>query len=409
MVGLNTWPGMESDSSVAASLTVESEAVKQASLEPLPLHGFRVGMKDAWAEGAPLQELASPPELPWTSLPNSQAASQFSAVCFWMGRKVAKGLGGGIPVGLIESAWGGSWLQAWSDEVSRGACSAPGFGVSWAPGHPGSLFNSMVHPFFPMALGGIAFLQGESNALVGQQEYYKCGLPLLVASWRRGFKGGYSPAGAAAAPPPLYFGVVELAPFARHGWGDGFPGVRVAQSLAVHGGGGEGGGLLLIPTGDARDKTGDIHPRAKKIMGDRLGEGALALLAKQQPPRGPLVIGFTDKGGGVVHLQLAPSAEGVEVREDEGFCDGVDPNACCGYGALVMGSKDGGEGGVWEDGWGISLVGPSTLALTRPPGKGGEVGPVVGVRGQYCMWPKVSVFSKQLRWPAHPFLLSKQA
>ena len=40
-----------------------------------------------------------------------QAVREFSAVCYFFGRALQQAVG--VPIGLIESAWGGSVIQAW--------------------------------------------------------------------------------------------------------------------------------------------------------------------------------------------------------------------------------------------------------------------------------------------------------
>ena len=59
----------------------------------------------------PLADLASPPHIPWTRATPS-AASRFSATCWFTGKRIADAVGAGVPLGLVESAWGGVSLQS---------------------------------------------------------------------------------------------------------------------------------------------------------------------------------------------------------------------------------------------------------------------------------------------------------
>ena len=56
-----------------------------------------------------------------------------------------------VPVGLISSNWGGTYIQNWSPEEAVLPCNC-----SWGSG---GLFNSMVYPFTvgPLALSGFAW------------------------------------------------------------------------------------------------------------------------------------------------------------------------------------------------------------------------------------------------------------
>jgi len=269
----------------------------------------------------------------------------------------------------------------------------------------------MVRPFAPfagvaMATAGVSFYQGESNALTQQAEYYACALRELIEDWLQEF----------STEKGLFFGVVELAPFASAGqWGDGFPSVRVAQGISVRSyrsssssnkssvaSGGENS-VVLVPTGDVRDPGGDIHPRLKKKIGDRLGQAALASYLDMPLPQGPSFLRFsweegTDRGGGGGFLHLWANIP-LAVKEDEGFCEGVEGAACCGIDILRAGT-------TWEAYNARFEIGtePNSLKLEVKPG-----GRVIAVRGGYCMWPQASIFSKNtFAWPAHPFVLSSE-
>ena len=401
-VGLNTQPGLESDSSVAASLQVETPATAAEAQLPLPLYGLRVGMHDPWALDAPLADLATAPELPWSALATAAQAAPFSAVCWWAGRELAARLGGGVPVGMVESAWGGSWLQAWSTPQDLAACAAPPFGAAWAPAHFSSLHNSMLAPFAvgPMALSGLLFYQGESNAIVSQAEYYRCGLAAAVRTWRGLF--------SATPLPPLFVGIVELAPFARNpqGWGGGWVGVRAAQ-LAVALDPALPPPLALTPTADCRDPPGDIHPRCKRVMGVRLGQSLAAALggggrgsaaaarrftgpayshAQAGPGEGAVTVFF--KAGG------ADASAGVRWVEDALACQGVDAAACAG--AQVL------QGGEWVAATGAAAEGGRGIVLRSSRGR--EGGAITATRYAWGMWPAVNIVSAgEGGWPCHPW------
>ena len=46
--------------------------------------------------------------------------SNFSSVCYLYGTLMNKNLG--VPIGLIDSSWGGTYVEAWSPPKSLHAC-----------------------------------------------------------------------------------------------------------------------------------------------------------------------------------------------------------------------------------------------------------------------------------------------
>ena len=78
--------------------------------------------------------------------------NQFSATCFYF----AVGLidqGHTLPIGLIQSAIGGSQIEAWMDDEALGVCSEQQLNANGqAP--PSRLFKGMIAPFVNMSIGG---------------------------------------------------------------------------------------------------------------------------------------------------------------------------------------------------------------------------------------------------------------
>ena len=399
IVGLSLAPGYEADSSVAASLQVEPEEKKREASAPLPLYGLAVGMLDPWAGDAPLAELASAPEQPWAPLATAAQAARYSALCWWAGRALARRRGGAEAVGLVVAAWSGSWLQAWATPPSLASCSAPPFGAPWAPASPSALHNAMVAPFAvgPLALSGIIWAQGESNALVSQASYYACGLAAAIRDWRALF-----------AAPGLFVGLVELAPFGRSSgaWGGGWVGVRAAQ-LAVARDAALPPPVVLVPTADCRDLPGDIHPRCKFGTGTRLGEALAAALAAAGAggaagagalaalPRSGPAYSHAERaaGGGGVRVHFVGAARGVAwvVGAGREACEGVEAGAC--GGAQVRG-----EDGAWEEA-GVEAGGGGTLLLRG----GAAAAAATATRYGRGMWPANNCVDAETGWPCHPW------
>ncbi|NQU75154.1 MAG: 9-O-acetylesterase [Planctomycetes bacterium] len=123
------------------------------------------------------------------------------------------------------------------------------------------LYNGMIHPLIPFALGGVIWYQGESNAAKAYQ--YRQLFPLMINDWRR--RWGYD--------MPFLF--VELAsymapqnmPVERQTW----PELREAQQMTLSLP--KTGMATAVDIGDA----GNIHPHNKQEVGRRLALSAMAV------------------------------------------------------------------------------------------------------------------------------------
>jgi sialate O-acetylesterase len=165
---------------------------------------------------------------------------------------------------------------------------------------PAYLFNGMINPILPYAISGAIWYQGESNASRAYQ--YRTAFPLMIADWRKQWNQGDF---------PFYF--CQLANYmakkpepGESQWAE----LREAQSLALKVP--KTGQAVIIDVGEA----GDIHPRNKKDVGERLAVIALAKdYGKSIPYSGPVydsmkvkngkaVLKFTHTDGGLVARPL---------------------------------------------------------------------------------------------------------
>ena len=73
-----------------------------------------------------------------------QSVSSFSAVLFFFGQRLHEETG--VPMGLINSSWGGSSIEPWL-----------------ATGKNNGMYNGMIAPVKPMAIRGAMWYQGETN------------------------------------------------------------------------------------------------------------------------------------------------------------------------------------------------------------------------------------------------------
>ena len=235
----------------------------------------------------------------------------FSAVGYHFGAALQKELK--VPVGLVNTSWGGTPAQSW---VSREALEAVPE-LKYYPTQKGDparkqnaatvLFNAMIHPLLKFPIKGAIWYQGEANA--GKAAEYRTLFPTLIADWRKRWGSDF----------PFY--CVQLAPFAS-GDADGvtYAELRDAQRHAT---------TALPKVGmavitDAGDLL-DIHPKDKVVPGRRLAQQALVTTyGKKGPAGGPVFAGasfeggkavcrFTDVGGGLGTKYPTPTVNGFEL------------------------------------------------------------------------------------------------
>ncbi len=205
--------------------------------------------------------------------------------------------------------------------------------IPFGPGHPAApsnLFNGMVSPMVPMALAGVAWYQGETNAPRAKQ--YKTLLPRLITSWRAAFR-----------TPDLPFLVVQLPNFRERKkvpteaeWAE----LREAQAKALN--------LPrtgLVVTIDLGDPT-DIHPRDKLPLAERLADTARQV-AYQSTQRGhaPVFDGYRVEAGAIRIL----------VRHTVGSLRTSD-------GGPIVGFQIAGEDRVWQ--WAEARIEGESLVVS---------------------------------------------
>jgi len=202
----------------------------------------------------------------------------FSAGLFYFGQRLHKELD--VPVGLIDSSWGGSPIEPWTVSGKNG----------------GGMYNGMIAPVKPFAIRGAIWYQGEAN--VGSGLKYRDKMKALITGWRKVW--GYD--------FPFYF--VQLAPWSGYGPGS-LPPLWEAQaaSLKIPGTG-------MAVTTDIVHNLGDIHPRNKFDVGNRL---ALWALAKEYGKKDLVCSGPLYKSMKVeetkIRLSFAHSGGGLESRD----------------------------------------------------------------------------------------------
>ena len=235
-----------------------------------------------------------------------ETVGPFSAAGYFFGRKLYQDLD--IPIGLINSSWGGTCIEActpwesqkddavvrqskesydardktYDPEAAKAAFeTAKKTYDEWVkggkqgkeparprgpvqprkdPNYPANLYNAMIHPLAPFAVRGAIWYQGEANA--GRGKAYRGQMERLITSWRQ------------AWGRDLAFYLVQLpnfmAPWQRPVEEGGWPDIResfmnTAKEVP------NTGTAITIDIGEEKD----IHPKNKQDVGDRLARLAL--------------------------------------------------------------------------------------------------------------------------------------
>lgn len=187
----------------------------------------------------------------------------------------------------------GEWLYA--IEHNLGKTLLPGSqSVPMGPGNPNSpymLYNNMIQPLIPYAIGGVIWYQGESNT--DNAANYRGMLTALIRDWRRNWGQGMFP-----------FLFVQLANFTdRLEYQNSSTWARLREAQLQTLSEPETGMAVAIDAGDAID----IHPQDKRTVGERLARWALAKhFGFAGSASGPLYKGMTIEASRIrVHFENA--------------------------------------------------------------------------------------------------------
>ncbi len=331
-------------------------------------------------------------QLPWSRASAATVGgaewSHFSAVCWVAGRSLAGTLGGGVPIGLVAAAWGGTCIERWCPDDALEACSQPAA--------TGTLFASMVAPLARMRFSGVWWYQGESNVGVAAwrgvcaawgAQAYACLFPALVAAWRRAFDA-----------PDLFFAFVQLSPYiaplvdGQDATRSAIAELREAQAAAAR-------ALprvamvTALDCGDFSSPHRAIHPRIKAPLGERLAAAtaAVAYGMRDAPPHAhPEVAAaaLLPRGAGAwltFRTDTLGAAGGLVLRP--ALCpDGVDARACAGWELQA-------QSGAWLAA-AAEVVSSDAVAVTWADAAVRAAGAQpTAVRYAWANWPLASLFS----------------
>ena len=212
-----------------------------------------------------------------------QNVPNFSAVLYHFGKELYEEVD--VPMGLINSSWGGSLIEPWT-VTERGS---------------GKMYNGMIAPITNFPVRGTIWYQGESNVMKKNGLAYTGKMKDLIMGWRDAFGN---------EDMPFYF--VQIAPWGNPRYLDGeLPALwegQVATLKFPHTG-------MAVVT-DLVPNLGDIHPRNKHDVGNRLARWALVkdYGKKDLVYSGPLFKAMKVEGD-KIRLAFAHSAGGLKSRD----------------------------------------------------------------------------------------------
>lgn len=280
-----------------------------------------------------------------------QSVKEFSAACYYFGVDLQKELN--LPIGLINSSYGGSQAEAWtpeqyllaSDDLRpcvertkiweaerpkakleyeqklekwRAEVEQAKASGSKLPGKPrdpdalrpyrvaSSIYSGMIEPLIPYAIRGAFWYQGESNE--ERAEQYGILLPTMIRAWRERWGQGNFP-----------FGIIQLPNYRSakaepvdEPWSH----IREAQrrtAMTTP----NSGLIVTIDLGEAKD----IHPHNKRDVGKRMCRWALAeVYGHKMVKTGPILKEAKANGSKMV-LRFTEVGSGLEIRGGEKLGD----------------------------------------------------------------------------------------
>lgn len=245
------------------------------------------------------------PASAWTKAIPSTAGG-FSAVAYFFARELH--LNKGVPIGIVNSSYGGSRIEAWMSDDMLGFDESVRLANGETERQPTVIYNKMIHPIVGFPLAGVIWYQGESNAdNLADADGYRPLFRSLITGWRTLWND-----------PTLPFLWVQLPNFSTPtgstpGLWDAWPRVRDAQSAA----------LSLPHTGEAvtidLGLANDIHPPNKAPVGKRLADVARHVVyGETLVHSGPRYASNRLLDGGVVSVAYQPTGSPITAATSVG-------------------------------------------------------------------------------------------
>jgi sialate O-acetylesterase len=233
----------------------------------------------------------------WTEC-TPETAKNFSAVAYFFGRDIAAKEN--VPVGLIDSTWGGTPADSWvsletlgtnpallpafasranfanlqadneariaaekQEDAEAKAAGKPAPNHQWHPDEtswlPAGLYNGMIAPFTPLTVKGFLWYQGETNSAHDRSPFYDTLFAALIGDWRSHFAQGNLP-----------FLYVQISSFSSPGEDWGLIREQQRRVLSVA----NTAMAVSLDVGQADN----VHPPDKQTVGARLALAARGMV-----------------------------------------------------------------------------------------------------------------------------------
>lgn len=332
-----------------------------------------------------------------------QTVPNFSAVGYFFGRDLQKAEG--VPIGLIESDWGGTPAESWTSEEKlqsspvlrpmidkypaqkeafdktlssfadmEAKAKAEGKPAPRRPNAPwrySELYNAMIVPLTKYPIRGATWYQGESNT--GRAEQYRTLMPALIENWR-----------SAWGIKDFPFLIVQLAPFGSgNSGGTAYAELREAQNMTAQMLPNVG---VAVITDVGNEK--DIHPTRKEPVGQRLALLARKIAYNEKVnAAGPTYKDMTVDGDKIT-VHFANVGDGLMMKAGETSGEMVAPGVLSGFTIAGADGKFVPANAVLK---GKDAVIVSAQGVTNP----------TAVRFGFVNFPVVNLWGNDL--PANPF------
>lgn len=194
----------------------------------------------------------------------------FSAVGYAFGDKLQRETG--VPIGLIETAFGGTPIEAWTPQEYIDSNPLFRQGITalvnkqkseWTKRRLSTAaeWNANINPLKKMVVSGVIWYQGCQNVSYSAN-YYDLQLETMIGAWREQFNS-----------PELPFYVVQLVPMMYY---NDILGALLREKQAMVAS--KLDNVEIVASIDQVDNIADIHPRNKRIIGERLANAVLGTL-----------------------------------------------------------------------------------------------------------------------------------
>jgi sialate O-acetylesterase len=313
--------------------------------------------------------------IPWGAV-TSKNIPEFSAVCYYFGRRMFQELESGsnsgssgsddrgsssgsgttptpTPIGLIQASIAGTYIQSFMPAVHMAACNTTGTEPpGWVPAPPlkpgsapynpwggsnvpAALWNAMLNPLMPLQIKLAIYDQAEQNLATGESAKFRCLQGQLVKAWRNVW--GVNLTFHAVQLPSINMSEYT---WIYIDWETALGRMRLSQAGTVI----DLPGVTTAATIDLADlhaPLGSVHNREKQEVGRRLALNALSTAYNRKLTNtGPTfkAVSLIASGNLLVHITTASNPSGG----DGGHFNGShDCSACCSESAFEVSADDG--------------------------------------------------------------------